>query len=67
MELTKNAHTILIGPSVPMAPELLDFGIDSLAGLVITDAEGLKEASCEQIGKPYCFGLPFLIRKEDFR
>ncbi len=67
LELTKNAHTILIGPSVPMAPELLDFGIDALAGLVITDAEGLKEVSCKQIGKPYGFGLPFLIRKEDFR
>jgi uncharacterized protein (DUF4213/DUF364 family) len=67
LELTKNAHTILIGPSVPMTPELLDFGIDTLAGLVITNTEGLKEASCERIGKPYGFGLPFLIRKEDFR
>lgn len=67
LELTRNAHSIVIGPSVPMAPELLDFGIDALAGLVITDTEGLKEASCERIGKPYRFGLPFLIRKEDFK
>jgi len=67
LELAEKAYTILIGPSVPMAPELLDFGIDAIAGLVITDAEGVKEASCEQIGKPYSFGLPFLIRKEEFR
>lgn len=67
LELTEKAYTILIGPSVPMVPELIDFGIDALAGLVITEIEGLKEASKERIGKPYRFGLPFLIRREDFR
>lgn len=67
LELCENAHVILTGPSVPMAPELISFGIDALAGLVITDAAGLKKASAEAgIGSPYRFGLPFLIRKEDF-
>lgn len=65
LELSKNAYTILAGPSCPMCPALLDFGIDRIAGLVITNTEGMKEKIRREIpGPPYPMGKPFLLTKE---
>ena len=65
LELSKNAYTILAGPSCPLCPELLNFGIDRIAGLVITDTEGMKEKIRREIfGPPYPMGKPFLLVKE---
>lgn len=65
LDLSKNAYTILAGPSCPMCPELLKFGIDRIAGLVITDVEGMKEKIRKEIsGPPYPMGKPFLLTKE---
>lgn len=65
LELSKNAYTILTGPSCPLCPELLDFGIDRIAGLVITDREGMKEKIRRELpGPPYPLGRPFLLAKE---
>ena len=62
LELSRNAYTILAGPSCPMCPELLDFGIDRIAGLVITDVEGMKDKIRSEIsGPPYSMGKPFLL------
>ena len=62
LELAQNAYTILAGPSCPMCPQLLNFGIDRIAGLVVTDAEGMKEKIREEIpGPPYPLGKPFLL------
>ena len=65
LDLCKHAYTILAGPSCPMCPELLKFGIDRIAGLVITDAEGMKDKIRREIsGPPYPMGKPFLLTKE---
>ena len=65
LELSKNAYTILAGPSCPMCPGLLDFGIDRIAGLVITDIDGMKDKIRKEIpGPPYSLGKPFLLTKE---
>ena len=65
LDLSKNAYTILAGPSCPMCPQLLDFGIDRIAGLVITNAEGMKDKIRREIsGPPYPMGKPFLLSKE---
>lgn len=62
LELCRNAYTILVGPSVPMCPALLEFGIDRLAGLVIKDAKGIKKQITSEIsGPPYEFGQTFLM------
>lgn len=37
LELGKNARVVLVGPSVPMAPVLFEFGVRELAGTLITD------------------------------
>ena len=65
LELSKNAYTILVGPSCPMCPGLLELGIDRIAGLVITDTEGMKHKIRNEIsGPPYPMGKPFLLTKE---
>ena len=65
LDLSKNAYTILTGPSCPMCPALLDFGIDRIAGLVITDVKGMKDKIRREVsGSPYPMGKPFLLSKE---
>jgi len=65
LDLCKNAYTILAGPSCPMCPGLLELGIDRIAGLVITDAQGMKNKILREIpGPPYSMGKPFLLTRE---
>lgn len=65
LDLCKNADTILAGPSCPMCPGLLELGIDRIAGLVITDVEGMKNKIIREIsGPPYPMGKPFLLTRE---
>ena len=65
LDLCKNSYTILAGPSCPMCPELLNLGIDRIAGLVITNVEGMKEKIIREIpGPPYPMGKPFLLTRE---
>lgn len=65
LDLCKNAYTILAGPSCPLCPDLLDLGIDRIAGLVITDTEGMKNKIRKEIpGPPYSMGKPFLLTRE---
>ena len=65
LELCKNAYTILAGPSCPQCPGLLELGIDRIAGLVITDPEGMKDKILREIpGPPYPLGKPFLLTRE---
>lgn len=65
LELSRNAYTILAGPSCPLCPELLGLGIDRIAGLVITDVPDMKDKIIHEIpGPPYNMGKPFLLTKE---
>lgn len=65
LDLCKNAYTILAGPSCPMCPKLLELGIDRIAGLVITDVNGMKDKIIQEIpGPPYPMGKPFLLTRE---
>ena len=65
LELSRNACTILAGPTCPMCPALLELGIDRIAGLVITNVEGMKEKITKEIsGPPYPMGNPFLLTRD---
>ena len=65
LELCRDAYTILAGPSCPMCPGLLELGIDRIAGLVITDVNGMKDKILREIpGPPYPMGRPFLLTGE---
>ncbi len=64
LSLCRNACTILIGPSVPMCPELLEHGIDRLAGMAVTDPAAMeKKIAAGERGSPYGFGQSWLIKK----
>ena len=65
LELCRDAYVILTGPSVPLCPALLDFGIDRLAGLAITDRAGLRRHAAECLeGPPYPYGRTFLLGRD---
>ena len=34
IELSRQAHTVLVGPSTPLNPVLLDYGVDTITGFV---------------------------------
>ena len=38
LELSANAVTVIVGPSVQMHPCLFDYGADGLSGFTVTDA-----------------------------
>ena len=64
LSLCRGAYTILTGPSVPLCPALLEQGIDRIAGMVVTDSEGMKNSVLSgQRGSPYRYGKPFLLVK----
>ncbi len=62
LELCRGAYTILTGPSVPLCPALLDFGIDRLAGLVVTEREAMFRHVRDSVpGSPHHLGRPFML------
>jgi uncharacterized protein (DUF4213/DUF364 family) len=46
-ELSQNATTVLMGPTVPWLPEFQHFGIDYLAGVEVADMEQLQQTVSE--------------------
>ena len=61
LELSRNAKTVVIGPTVPMCPELKSLGIDRLSGMVVTDKAGIVDWMRKVRGTPYPFGKSFTI------
>lgn len=61
LELSRNAKTVVIGPTVPMCPELKALGIDRLSGMVVTDKDGIVDWMQKVRGTPYPFGKSFVI------
>lgn len=51
LDLTKNATTVLMGPSVVMSPFLFDWGVEMLAGSIVADPEKAKFAVKNGAGK----------------
>ncbi|MEG0504743.1 MAG: DUF364 domain-containing protein [Raoultibacter sp.] len=50
-DLTKNATTIMVGPSVVPSPFLFDWGIETLAGSVVADPEKARFAVMSGAGR----------------
>lgn len=66
LDLTKNATTVFVGPSVVMTPFLFDWGAEMLAGSVVDDVEKLKFAVKNGAGQLFGEALQMtsLTRKE---
>ena len=65
LALCEKAFTILTGPSVPLCPALLDYGIDRISGLIVTDREGLRRrVETGEHGSPFVHGQPFTLCRE---
>lgn len=47
LELSAEAKIVLVGPSVPLSPLLLNYGISVLAGTVVLDEETVMRNICE--------------------
>lgn len=61
LELSKNAETILIGPTVPMCPELKNLGVGRLSGMAVRDKDGIIDWMQHEAGSPYPYGDTFMI------
>ena len=65
LKLCEKARVILTGPSVPLCPALLDYGVDRIAGMAIADRASIrKRVEQGRRGSPYGSGIPFLLKKE---
>ena len=64
LRLCPQAITILTGPSVPLCPALLDYGVDRIAGMAVTDRAAMAAHVTEnRRGSPYVFSQSFLLMK----
>lgn len=62
LQLALRADIIITGPSTPMAPQLLEFGVRRVAGLVVTDTDGVWKFACEGLyNPPYYYGQRFYL------
>ncbi|TRM84322.1 hypothetical protein DJ522_05130, partial [Sulfolobus sp. F3] len=50
LELSRNAYTILVGPSTPMLDTLFEFGVDALAGIKVNNAQRLMKKIRQGLG-----------------
>lgn len=61
-ELSSNAKTVLMGPSMPWLPQLHEFGIDYLAGVEVVDTDTLFHTAAQGGGvKIFHQGLRYRI------
>lgn len=64
LSLCENAYRVLTGPSVPQCLQLLDFGIDMLAGMCVADKDQMFDhIKNNRPGSPYGFGTPFRVKR----
>ena len=63
LSLCQNAYTVLTGPSVPLCRELFDFGIDRIAGTIVTDAESIRQNVLYTRSSPVQYGKQFILSR----
>lgn len=51
LDLAKDAHTVMVGPSVVMTPFLFKWGVEMIAGSVVADPEKTRFAVQNGVGK----------------
>ena len=56
----------LMGPSSTLSPLLFSFGVDSIAGFVVTDPEYVKKVVSEDRGGMFSGGMMVDLTPQDF-
>ena len=64
LELSKNARTIMVGPSVVMAPALFARDVECMAGSVVTDPEATRFASANGVGQLFGKSLQMVMARK---
>jgi uncharacterized protein (DUF4213/DUF364 family) len=67
LELSRNAVTVLVGPSTPLSPVFFKYGVETLAGLVVVEPDGFWQ-TVQEGGRMDIFehgGQMVLINKAD--
>ena len=65
LDLTKNATTVFVGPSVVMSPFLFDWGVRTLAGSVVADPEKTRFAIKNGAGQFFGEALQMTMIERD--
>lgn len=61
-ELSGNAKTVLMGPTVPWLPQLHEFGINYLAGVEVVDPDALYQTAAQGGGvRVFEYGLRYRV------
>lgn len=58
--IRKDAYKIVMGPSTPLSPALLEYGIDAVCGTLVTDYELLRRCVMEAVPVRYLEGKAFV-------
>lgn len=62
LELGRGSKIVIAGPSAPMAPKLLGFGIGRITGMAVRDGAGMLKYAADGIhGGPYDMGEKFCV------
>lgn len=51
LELSENAHTVIVGPTTPMTEILFDYGVNDLSGFFVKDKEQCKNLISNSEGR----------------
>lgn len=66
LELGHAGTIVITGPSAPMAPQLLQFGVKRVTGMVVTDCSKMLDyAAAGTAGQPYEMGVKFCVEAQD--
>ena len=63
LELTRDAHTIMVGPSVVMAPALYKRGVECMAGSIVVDPEATKFGCANGAGQIFGKSLQMVMAR----
>lgn len=63
LELSRGAHTVMVGPSVVMAPALCKRGVECMAGSVVTDPEAAKFGCANGAGQIFGKSLQMVMAR----
>lgn len=63
LQLSAGAHTIMVGPSVVMAPALFERGVECMAGSVVTDPEAAKFGVANGAGQIFGKSLQMVMAR----